>query len=266
MSTDNEKRRALSDDIDRQIMIRILDAPLIITDFVQGDAKSNYELYLVEVLNNSQWIKKQFHEPFVWRKDQSHGECDAYSGEYGIDFKRAAAKSKLQAKSLLSDQIYLEFPGAYSVCASKKTGEMTSTRLFAALRHHSVDELRVLAASTDKRRGIANDLAVFLQSIVKKKNLLLFFPYTFFMDNDIALNRKDLVDHVVSGLNNDFAAALSYRELVSPGFDTFFVTICESDFMLMKYQGGSLVLLDTIPTRDCDTFVHLKEYTEFWMD
>ena len=183
--------------------------------------------------------------------------------QFGIDFKLAAAKSKLQAKNLLSDQIQLIAPGAYATSASKKSGEMKSTRLFAALRPLTIKELRQAASSVVKQRSVENDLSTFVHTISIKKNLLLFFPYRFYTDNGSELAGDDLDKAVVSGLNVDFSAAMAYRAEVAPGFDTFFATICESRFLLMTYQANSLTLIDVIPTNDCPTYGHLYGYTDW---
>lgn len=45
--------RSFSEKIDKRIKLHILDAPLIIKNFVNGDNKCNYELYLVEMLNGA---------------------------------------------------------------------------------------------------------------------------------------------------------------------------------------------------------------------
>lgn len=262
MSDSNMSERSFSEKIDKRIKLHILDAPLIIKNFVNGDSKCNYELYLVEMLNKSKWMKRQFPEDFRWQEEQSHSECDAYSGNYGIDFKLAAAKSKLQAKNLLSDQIQLIAPGEYATCASKKSGEMKSTRLFAALRPLTINELRQVAISEIKQRSLENDLSTFAHTISIKKNLLLFFPYRFYSDNGSGLAGDDLDKAVVSGLNVDFSSAMAYRAEVAPGYDTFFATICESRFLLMKYQNNSLLLIDVIPTNNCPTYVHLEGYTD----
>ena len=263
MNENTEEKRSFCDRIDRRIRLHILDAPMIINNFVQGDGRCNYELYLVEMLNNSKWMKRQFPEVFRWQEEQSHSECDAYSGNYGIDFKLAAAKSKLQAKSLLSNQIQLIAPREYATCASKKSGEMKSIRLFAALRPLTINELRQVATSEIKQRSLENDLSTFVHTISIKKNLLLFFPYRFYSDNGSGLEGDDLDKAVVSGLNVDFSAAMAYRAEVAPGYDTFFATICESRFLLMKYQANSLSLIDVIPTNDCPTYEHLYGYTDW---
>ena len=97
-----------------------------------------------------------------------------------------------------------------------------------------------------------------------EKNLLLFFPYRFFPEKDSDLEGKELVEAVVSGLNVDFSAALQYRVQVAPGYETFFTTVCESDFLLMEFRNDRLALVDTVPLSACPTYIHLKEYTEFW--
>ena len=52
------------------------------------DNKVNYEDYLVELINNSSsFLHATNSNSFVLIKDQAHGECDAKSNNYEIDFK-----------------------------------------------------------------------------------------------------------------------------------------------------------------------------------
>ena len=92
----------LDPNLNPDLKFRILEAPFIIKNYVNGEDKCNYEFYLTELLNNSKWIKQIHTEKFEWKEEQSNGECDACSGDYGIDFKLIASKTKLQAKSICS--------------------------------------------------------------------------------------------------------------------------------------------------------------------
>ena len=120
MIVEENQQRSFCDRIDKRIRLRSLPAPIVVHSYVKGDDKCNYELYMVELLNSSGWMKARFSKPFVHQKDQSHGQCDAYSGEYGIDFKLAAATSRIRAKSLLSDQIHIISKGAYVTAQAEK--------------------------------------------------------------------------------------------------------------------------------------------------
>lgn len=95
----------LDPNLNPDLRYRVLEAPFIIKDYVADEKRCNYELYLTELLNNSKWIGKHHSCHFEYQESQSSGECDAYSDDYGIDFKLIASKTQLQARSILSFRI-----------------------------------------------------------------------------------------------------------------------------------------------------------------
>ena len=82
-----------------ELMLRMLEAPVTVRNFVKNDPLCNYEFYMVELLNHSTEMRKLHPKEFVWQGDQAHAECDAYSGDYGIDFKLIASQSRMKASS-----------------------------------------------------------------------------------------------------------------------------------------------------------------------
>ena len=62
--------------------LQMLEASLIITDYVPGDSLCNYEIYLKEIINASAWFSQHFPIPFCSPENESHGECDYYSGDW----------------------------------------------------------------------------------------------------------------------------------------------------------------------------------------
>lgn len=84
----------------------MLDAPLIIHGFVNDEPKCNYERYMTELLHCSTlFMNKTGGESFCWKEKQDHGECDATTSTYSIDFKLLATNSSLQAKRETSGSI-----------------------------------------------------------------------------------------------------------------------------------------------------------------
>lgn len=78
-------------------MLKMLEAPVTVRNYVKNDSLCNYEFYMVELLNHSKEMRKLHPQEFVWQGDQAHAECDAYSGDYGIDFKLIAHESNKQS-------------------------------------------------------------------------------------------------------------------------------------------------------------------------
>ena len=251
----------LDPNINPDLRSRVLEAPFIIKDYVAGEKRCNYELYLTELLNNSKWIGTHHNRHFEYQNAQSSGECDAYSDDYGIDFKLIASKTQLQARSILSFKIDKFTDGTILKSVQGEGRTVQITRLNAALRGKSTEELEIIRNRKTKKYGIENDVITFLKTLETNKNLLLFYPYEFMFNDKEYVNGKEIV---VEALQYDFGQALLYRNQKAQDKDTLFLTIYYNDFILMNFINGRLSLVDTIPTSKCDTFEYLKTYSDFW--
>ena len=241
------------------LKLRLLPASTIIKNFVKNEPKCNYEYYLVELLNNSKWFSEHYSDKFVWCANQSHHECDTYSGDYGLDFKLIDAQTRLQASSIFSPQIEVLTNGVKSYSPSKVRGKtITATRLHAALRGNSVKDLKIIRAKEYAHQGIQSDLRTYLGTLETPKNLMLFFPYRLYFDKKSL--QTDPIGTVIKALNYDFSQSFVYRASQAPNYDTFFVAICYNDFILCKVENDTACYLESIPTDKCPTFVHLLEY------
>ena len=60
------------------LKLRSLPATITIDNFVEGIGPYSYELYLLELINSSQWARKRF-GILSFIEDQSHGEADCKS-------------------------------------------------------------------------------------------------------------------------------------------------------------------------------------------
>lgn len=245
--------------IDKRLLIKPLPASCVIRNFVKGIMECNYELYLVELLNQSTWFKRNFDEHFIYKSVQDAGQCDAYSGEFGIDFKLVASKTELQGKSLFSPQVMQPLEGVtlYGPC-KKPGGELKATNIYTAIRNKTVEELKSNKAISSKKQGIENDIKECLETFETCKNVLFFFPYCIDIDNCSDL--QEVVDVTEQALNYDFKGVIAYRAEFAPNFEDYFVTICKNEFVIFSIQNGVLKLVDHVPISRIDTFVKLKEY------
>lgn len=252
----------LDPNINPDLTLRILDSPFVIKNYVKGENRCNYELYLTELLNKSRWVMEQYPKEFIRQEEQSRGECDAYSGEYGIDYKLIASKTRLMAQNILCSSIYRLPDDSIVWVADKKENTVKVTRLQAALRKLDLDKLIFIRRRKVKKYGILNDIITFLLTLEKQKNLLLFFPYRFAFDNVKKYEKG--IEIVVDALQYDFGYALAYRNLKAPEYDTLFTTIYNEQFLLLNVVNNKLELVDVIDLEKCATFEHLKQYSDIW--
>lgn len=249
--------------IDKRLIIKSLPASCVIRNFVKGVKECNYELYLVELLNQSTWFKRNFNEHFKYKSVQDAGQCDAYAGEFGIDFKLVASKTELQGKSLFSPQIMQPLEGItlYGPC-KKLGGEIKATNIYAAIRNKTIEELKDIKAASSKKQGFENDIQECLETFETCKNVLFFFPYCIDIDN--CYDFQEVADAAEQALNSDFKGVIAYREEFAPNFEDYFVTICKSEFAIFSIHNGVLKLVDHVPISKIDTFVKLKEYNSMF--
>lgn len=249
-----------------ELMLKILEAPVTVRNFVKNDPLCNYEFYMVELLNHSQKMRKIHPQAFVWHGDQAHAECDAYSGDYGIDFKLIASQSRMKATSNLSPQHEVDSNGAIVSFESKSSvlnreKEITVTRLHAALRQKSLEDLERIKDDTGLI-PIEKDIQGFLKKLKTKKNLLLFYPYEFsFTENQ---HPDNAIETLTKALQNDFVNAFRYRSKVLPDYETYLTTVYYNDFVLYRIVDNQLDLMDVVPGSNCPTFEHLRDYEWFW--
>lgn len=249
--------------LDKTMRAKLLPAPLVISGFVHNEPKCDYELYLLELLNKSEYFTKRYSGGFERPVSESNGECDAINEIYRIDFKLLAAKTALMARSILSPQISKIAEGATAFGASKvKGGKVTSTYIYAAFRGLSYEKLEEIRNSISKVSGIENDIRTVLETLEIRKNLLLFFPYEFSFD--IPHSDEEALDSISQGINNDLQEAFKYRETKANGLDTFFVCLYNNIFLLFKVENHSLILCEKIKASKIELFTNLSmSYTEW---
>lgn len=249
-----------------ELMLRMLAAPVTVRNFVKNDPLCNYEFYMVELLNLSKEMRKLHPKEFVWQGDQAHSECDAYSGDYGIDFKLIASQSRMKASSNFSNQYTLIMHGVTIVQENKASAlnrekEITATVMHVALRQTSLDDLEKIRYSTGLSQ-VENDIKVFLKKLETKKNLLLFYPYEFSYQEKV--HPESEIELLTSALQDDFVNAFRYRSKVLPNYDTFLTTVYYNNFILFRIIDNQLELMDVVSGNDCPTFKHLRSYEEIW--
>ena len=245
-----------------ELMLRQLDAPVTVKNFVRNDPKCNYEFYMVELLNNSPRMRALHPRQFLWHESQAHAECDAYSGDYGIDFKLIASQSSMKASSLLSPRYQIDEHGfivGYEGKSDKLNieNELTVTRMHAALRQSTLDDLERIRHG-EGLQTYEKDVRVFLEKLETKKNLLLFYPYEYrFSGNQ---RPADGVEILTAALQRSFVSAFCYRSRHLPQYDTFLTTMYYDDFVLLGIAENQLYLMDIVPGYQCPTFDHLRQY------
>ncbi len=253
--------------MDMTLREKLLPAALICKGFINID-DSNYENYLLEIINASKYfMEKSGGEKYQAPIEESNGECDCNSAQYSVDFKLAASETAMRGRNLFSDGIYCLAQGVVAHGGAKIEPNnpdykpIQATRLHAAMRCLSIEELKEIKLSKDKKQGINTDIRAFLETLETKKNIFLFFPYEFFTDE--VTEFEDKVIEITEAINKDFAVALSYRKELLPKYDTYLMFIYAGYFVITQYNKNKLEFIEAIEEKYSPTYLNLKSYVEW---
>lgn len=232
-----------------------LPAGVIISNFISG-YEVEYETYLIEFLNQSRWFQEHFTEPFNKPKSESNGECDCYSGGYGLDFKLIASQSELCATSCMSSGKIVYASGARATVEAKEKGSMTAFCLHKLLRFCSLEELKRISKATNVKKD-EKDTKAFLKILKKKKNLFLFNPYRMFFDNKYS--KEDGAQQIVNAINGDFYTSMQFRNEIC-SFDTYLAFVYLDYLVITKYSNKGFEVIDFVELKSSPTFQELWSY------
>lgn len=231
--------------IDRTLQERMLDAPLIIQGYVDNEPECNYELYLTELLNHSALFKqKSMGSTFYWEKYQDHGEPDAVSDNYTIDFKLLATRSSLQGLRETSSSITKTREGVYAFGIGRWPKEkiFKYIRTVAALRQYSIEDMNRIAIEPVGK--IQNEVSIILKSLRVQKNLLLYYPYEMIFSEPHTF--EEGCNSISEAFNEDLYNIGVYRRNEVPLLDTYLCVVYEKKLLIFEFIVNGWQLKDYV--------------------
>ena len=94
---------------DKSLIAHLLPSEMIIKNYIHGDPDCNYEKYLLEFVNASDFFRaKSDGDIYQSPESEENGQCDCISTSYQLDFKLIASKTALQARSILASKINIK--------------------------------------------------------------------------------------------------------------------------------------------------------------
>lgn len=247
---------------DESLKAKLLPATLIVRNFVKGDDNCNYEIYLREFLNHSSWFRKKVLYDFVAPLSEANNECDAYAGEYGIDFKLIGSRTALQARSILSKTITNLSNGVTAYGVSKDNTFMSVFRIHAILRNRTIEDLKAIREIETRAQNEETEIRTFLKTLETQKNLLLFFPYEFSFETTYEI--LEGANQIENALNMDFRNSILYRYERTENLETYMSFIYEDYFFIMFWDDDRFKIIDHIELSKSKTYMRLKNYS-IWL-
>lgn len=229
----------------------------------KGNALSNYEDWARELINNSsKFMEKTHGESFKAPNSEAHGECDAVSSTYQIDFKLILGQSRQRAIRETSIQCVIENTSTYYF-PGRAQNPYTFAKLRNVLRGRSkeslqnlLDEDKVTAEATMGKQ----DIRSFLKSIKHNKHLLLIMPEVFFTSDG-----KPFPQEIINEcLSRDFGNSLALRRDWYPSQDTYLAYFYEGRMVILQYSQMGLEPFDSVPITKSPTFITASEHCDYF--
>ena len=200
---------------DYGLTIRRMPSSTIIKNFVSGIDYANYETYLRELLNYSSYFVNLGRSFYRKPNSEENGQCDAVSDNYEIDFKLLASQTELMAASILYEQPIVVAGGiTYFTNSKQPGGYVKATRIHAALRELTLDNLYAIRQRKTKFTNTDNDICEVLDTMETRKNILLFFPYILSFSKQVKQHKA--INIIEKSVSNDFRHMFQYRKKCAP--------------------------------------------------
>lgn len=236
--------------MEKNLYEQLLPPQMFVKALIKGKEES-YENYLLEIVNNSLYFcKKTNGNVYVKSKQESHGECDCYAGDYGLDFKLFGSKSMFNVKSNFSSQIIVK-DDCIITTSSKIQGKGTYSVLHKLLRQYDFETQKLDIDKKYPYKAFIKDLKSFTKVLLTHKNLIFFYPVKLFFNTQISFNEG--LDIIIKFIKKDFLNALKFRENCCKE-ETYLLFIYNDFFIILKYQNNNLVIVDYINVNNIDAF------------
>lgn len=240
---------------------RLLPASLIIKNFVRNEKECNYEKYMLQFVNESEYfLNKSNGMRYVSPENETFGQCDCITNSYQMDFKLIASKTELQGASILSMQKRIKSGVLVTSVPKEKERGMDVTRIHAALRNYNFEMLCKLRGNATKKQGVENDVCELLKTLETKKNLLLFFSYKFSFQGDYKFNEGVL--QIQKAISSCFQVVMQYRHNVADGFDTYIAFVYDEHIVFVEEIDNYFSYIDSVKLSKSPIYLKLLSYEE----
>ena len=231
----------------------------LITDKDGSPICKDCEDWIRELVNCSSVFMERTHQlKFHAPDDESEGQADAITDYYSIDFKRILGQSAQQVVREYSHEMIC-FNGAIFTCVGRRHGSAMGIRLHAVLRDYSLDQLRALNEKADAIDALSEpdrDVACFLHSINKPKNLLLVLPVLIYADDGMPIRREA----ITNALHREFGNTASLFFELHPSKELFIAYFCEGCFVIVEAGKTEFRDFDQVPIASSSILLEIVEH------
>ena len=244
------------------IKAQIMPATVLLNKYISNEKDSNYELFLLEYLNQSPYFQhKSKSQRYKGPISENNSEPDAISSSYTIDFKLLATTTYLRGLRLASQSVSVYCKGITAYGPPREPGaEFRVGQIHNIFKELSLEELVRFRKNHKPMKFIDDnaDILNVLTTVETNKNVLLFFPYKLVLSQDIEIPNS--IEIIAKELEKFFIGLLRYREK-STKFETYLLTEYNESFLLFSFKNDSIQYLESVKTQNLPTYIKLLNYS-----
>lgn len=242
----------------------------------------NYEKSALDFINHSDYFRQfgEFRAPL----DESHGECDAISDSYELDFKLFMSTEEGKERNIIRPHIVTNENDRIKKIHYNKQIKIEYYDLFKCVECLSLEEFDKIHNGTFLYENSRQQRVMesFVNKILlKKKNILFVAPV-------ITSTEKNSLEEITEFFENTLSNMFLYRynKIKSDSFFSLFVSnddifhkkmkffikekrietniFSDEYFLIFKYDEGRLKIIDYIDTK-VSTFYHRYERNDMFL-
>lgn len=242
---------------------QIMPATVLLNNFISNEQDSNYELFLLEYLNQSHYFQGKSNSQMYKKPiSESNSEPDAISSSYTIDFKLLATTTYLRGLRLACPCVSVPCKGVTAYGPPRETGsEFRVGQIHNIFKDLSLEKLVTFRKNHNSVNSLNDeaDILNVLTTVETQKNILLFFPYKITLNIDV--EKIDPIEIISKELENCFLSLLRFREKTTK-FETYLLTEYNESFLLFSFKNGNIQYLESVKTQKLPTYIKLLNYSD----
>jgi len=247
--------------------IKPLPTQLFINDFVSGIEDCNYEIYLRELVNRSEYFRGLSKGPYSSPPTEDDRQCDCIGSEYEFDFKLLISHSY----GLASREFSYSISSIKGIAIIKGRPNTTPKDrrykpINASFFHNDLLEMDFDALckfEKEEPKPICRERDYFylLKDLRTPKNLLCYFPFELYFEDTV--DDKEAISIFEEEFKRRYSILVEYREKMQDRrFDTYFSFVYNHSMVFLKAVETGIECIDVVKLNNSKHFIKMARMSD----
>lgn len=237
------------------VEVRIIMPKYLMLNGKNAFQNVTYENFLIDIINASIFFRSKcsFMEHYVLTTEQAHGEDDAYTSNYQLDFKLLISEDIMRVRNRNMPEIdYSQSDKGFIFTKTKDhEEEIPDETILLDISRCKIEDLR-------NEQYPNNAVKSVVKNIKKPKNLFMYYPYEY-----TQVNNKVEYNYIVSAVCEGFKNLFTYRDELNLDKDTFVCIKINDYFEIYEWVDGRMICRDKVHEYLASNYMDLKAYSVY---